>query len=548
MSTYSRRQALQLLGASSLLWHTRSFAKAATPPAIPVLSGEVIDLVIEQRWLDLNGKPILATLANGNYPAPTLRLREGDTVTIRVHNKMPVPTAIHWHGLLVPYQMDGVPNISFAGIAAGEMFEYRFTLQQHGTYWYHAHAGFQEQTGLIGALIIDPKETPQITLPEHTLLFSDWTSTSPELLLRRLKIHSEFDQRQQTTLAQLLHDTKRMGLSEALSKRQMWNQMRMSPTDFSDLSASFEYGVNGLISGDHRPYWWGWIESKQPIRLRLINGSAQTIFDLRIPELRMQVVAADGLAVEPITVDELRIGAGETYDVIITPQDDAYVVFAQTIDRRSFTAASLSVRPDIHAPIPAIDPPHWLDMVDMMGSMQTPNQPVRHAHTEYGASVDMRVDTPRSNLDDAGVHLRHHQRLYGRRVLTYADLHTLDADDQREPSRELELHLTGNMHRYQWGFDGLSVEHAKPIQVRTGERIRVRLVNDTMMLHPMHLHGMWSDIQRPDGGLQVRKHTILIQPAQDIRFDFTGIQGRWAWHCHFLYHMHAGMMRELEVI
>jgi len=180
--------------------------------------------------------------------------------------------------------------------------------------------------------------------------------------------------------------------------------------------------------------------------------------------------------------------------------------------------------------------------------MQTPNQPVRHAHTEYGASVDMRVDTPRSNLDDAGVHLRHHQRLYGRRVLTYADLHTLDADDQREPSRELELHLTGNMHRYQWGFDGLSVEHAKPIQVRTGERIRVRLVNDTMMLHPMHLHGMWSDIQRPDGGLQVRKHTILIQPAQDIRFDFTGVQGRWAWHCHFLYHMHAGMMRELEVI
>ena len=278
------------------------------------------------------------------------------------------------------------------------------------------------------------------------------------------------------------------------------------------------------------------------------NGSAQTIFDLRIPELRMQVVAADGLAVEPVTVDELRMGAGETYDVIITPQDEAYNVFAQTIDRRGFTVASLSVRPDIHAPIPAIDPPHWLDMADMMGSMQPPAQPVRHAHTEYGSSVDMRVDTPRSNLDDAGVHLRHHQRLYGRRVLTYADLHTLDADDQREPSRELELHLTGNMHRYQWGFDGLSFEQSKPIQVRTGERVRVRLVNDTMMLHPMHLHGMWSELEDESGAFLARKHTVVVQPAQSVSYRVSAdAVGRWAYHCHLLYHMMAGMMTKVVV-
>ena len=563
-SAVSRRGFLQAVaGGSALLLGQHSMAAmspsqhaAHSNASTPVLHGPDIDLVIDHQLISPTGKATMATLVNGSLPAPTLRFKEGDTVTIRVSNRMNVPTSIHWHGILLPYQMDGVPAISFDGIAAGTTFTYRFTLKQHGTYWYHAHSGFQEQTGLFGALIIDPKDGPSHQVDrEHTILLSDWTTLDPVYLLSKLKKHSDFDNHQQPTVQKLLADIEKMGLKNALQQRKMWNQMRMSPTDFTDLSASsLDYLING--QSGQQP-WFGAVNSGETVLLRLINGSAQTIFDLRIPDLKLTVIAADGQAVEPVTVDELRLAVAETYDVLIQPKQDAYTMFAQNIDRSGCIHATLAASPQLHAPIPSIDPPEWLTMTDMMGAMhgdhsdhgtQGAAKAVNHAKTEYGISVDMRVDMPRRNLDDAGVNLRDHFSKYGRRVLTYADLHTIGgSEDTREPSREIELHLTGNMERYIWGIDGLAYEDAPPVHVGIGERVRVRFVNDTMMTHPMHLHGMWSEIRQPNGDFQVRKHTVMVQPAQEVSFDLTGIEGRWAWHCHLLYHMQSGMMREMVV-
>lgn len=297
----------------------------------------------------------------------------------------------------------------------------------------------------------------------------------------------------------------------------------------------------------------------------------------------MTVVAADGQNVEPVTVDEFRIGLAETYDVIVTPKQIAYTIFAQSMDRTGYVRATLTSQPGALAAVPAIDKPEPLTMTDMMGAHHyeqpvinhalnsAPSQhqhgiahgeghsmagmshaqtaanivPVRHAATESGANVDMRVDTPRTNLDDPGVGLRHN----GRKVLTYADLRTLGgAPDPRPPSREIELHLTGNMQRYIWSFDGVTYHDAQPIHFHHGERLRVILHNDTMMAHPVHLHGMWSDLETPDGQFQVRKHTIIVQPAQRVSFAVTAdALGRWPWHCHLFYHMHAGMFRDVVV-
>ena len=575
----------------SVLHAASSLVAGTITGTVPELSGKVIDLVIDESPVNFTGVVRMATTINGSIPAPTLRLKEGDEVTIRVTNKLSVPSSIHWHGIILPYQMDGVPGISFKGIMPGETFVYKFKLQQSGTYWYHSHSGFQEMTGMYGALIIEPREKDIISADnEHVIQLSDWTDDDPMALFRKLKIQSDVFNFNQPTVPEFFDDVSNSGVSNALQRRKMWNQMRMNPTDLADLSASaMTFLMNGSTPMSN---WRGMFKVGEKVRLRFINGSSNTFFDVRIPELKLTVVQADGQNVEPVTVDEFRFGPGETYDVIVEPKNDAYTIFAQSMDRSGYAKGTLSSSPNIDAPVPALDPVEWLTMTDMMGNMthggehsamagmagmsgmnskemdhsamdhgpmamdhskhgmsENPlavaSTKVRHAKTEYGASVDMRVDMPRTNLDDPGIGLRKN----GRRVLTLADLHSLEGiTNQQEPEAEIELHLTGNMERYSWSFDGLEFGKSTPVHMKHNQRLRVILQNDTMMTHPMHLHGMWSDLENEQGDVQVRRHTIPVQPAQRISFLTTPHDvGRWAWHCHLLFHMDAGMFREVVV-
>ena len=605
MKTYSatRRRFVQGLAAGGVLAATPAWLQAAVKGATalgsaPVLSGREIDLVIAETPVNFTGVTRMATTINGSIPAPTLRLREGDDVTIRVTNRLPVDTSIHWHGILLPYQMDGVPGISFKGIAPGETFVYRFKLQQSGTYWYHSHSAFQEMTGMYGALIIEPREEKHRADQDYVVELSDWTDEDPMRALSKLKVQSDVYNFNQSTFFDFTDDVSKMGLQAALEKRQMWNQMRMSPTDLADLSAAtFTFLMNGTTPAGN---WNGLFQRGDRVRLRFINAASNSFYDVRIPGLKLTVIQADGQDVEPVTVDEFRFGPGETYDVMVEPQDDAYTIFAQSMERSGYARGTLSVRQGLTAPVPEPDSPEWLTMKDMMGAMgggamghdmmkmdsmgQTkmdhsqmsggmamdhsmhgmqqgsenplakPSSTIRHARTEYGASVDQRVDTPSTNLDDPGIGLRNLSqrglRPQGHRVLTLADLKSIDGvlDDRRPPARELELHLTGNMERYSWSFDGLEFGKSTPVSLRHNERVRIILQNDTMMTHPMHLHGMWSELETDQGELRVRRHTIPVQPAQRISFLTTPHDlGRWAWHCHLLFHMDAGMFREVVV-
>jgi CopA family copper-resistance protein len=523
------------------------------------------DLTIAETPVNFTGTTRIATTINGSVPAPTLRWREGDTVTIRVTNRLNVDTSIHWHGILLPYQMDGVPGISYKGISPGETFVYQFTVSQSGTYWYHSHSGFQEQTGMYGAIIIEPRSGESIrTDRDYIVQFSDWTDEDPIKIIAKLKKHSDYYNFNQPTAKDFFRDVTAYGMNTALEMRKMWNQMRMNPTDLADISGySYTYLTNGITPQGN---WTGIFHPGEKVRLRFINSGAMTFFDVRIPGLKMTVVQTDGQNVEPVTVDEIRIGVAETYDVIVTPVDDVYTIFAQSMDRTGYARATLAVRNGLSTTIPALDKPEPLTMGDMMGSMSNGDMQgmnhggmemdhsahnmgstiqVRHARTEYGPSVDMRVDNPRTNLDDPGVGLRNN----GRHVLTYADLHTIGGPiNSRSADREIELHLTGNMERYTWSFDGLEFGKSTPVHFPYGENIRVILVNDTMMTHPMHLHGMWGELESPEGHFQVRKHVISVQPAQRTSFIVpVDAKGRWAWHCHLLYHMDAGMFREVVV-
>ena len=508
-----------------------------------VLSGTEFDLVIAETPVNFTGRPRMATTVNGSIPAPTLRWREGDTVTIRVTNRLSVPTSIHWHGILLPYRMDGVPGISYPGIAPGETFIYRFRVQQAGTYWYHSHSGFQEQTGMYGAIVIEPAGKDPVRVDrDYVVMMSDWTDEDPMRVFAKLKMQSDYYNFIQPTAGEFLHDVSRDGLRLALNKRQMWQQMRMNSTDLADVSGyTYTYLMNGVTPAGN---WSGQFRPGEKIRLRFINGSAMSFFDVRIPGLKMTVIQTDGQDVEPVTVDEIRMGVAETYDVIVTPKDEAYTIFAQSMDRSGYARGTLTPRAGLTAAVPVLDKPVPLGMGDMMGDMMRALS-AHHARTEYGPSVDMRVDTPRANLDDPGVGLRDN----GRRVLTYADLHTVGGPlDRRGAQREIELHLTGNMERYTWSFDGVEFGRSTPVHFRHNERLRVILVNDTMMTHPMHMHGMWSELENPGGGFQVRKHTISVQPAQRVSFLVSAdALGRWAWHCHLLYHMDSGMFREIVV-
>jgi FtsP/CotA-like multicopper oxidase with cupredoxin domain len=547
---FSRRRFIQGLAAGGVLlgaspWLRPAAARAADTITgnTPVLSGTEFDLVIAETPVNFTGRTRMATTINGSIPAPTLRWRQGDTVTLRVTNRLPVDSSIHWHGILLPYRMDGVPGISFEGIRPGETFTYRFKVAQSGTYWYHSHSGFQEQTGMYGAIVIDPPgREPARVDRECVVLLSDWTDEDPMRVHAKLKMQSDYYNFLQPTAGEFLRDVSRDGLRAAFTKRQMWHQMRMNPTDLADISGyTYTYLMNGATPAAN---WSALFRPGEKLRLRIINGSAMTFFDVRIPGLKLTVVQTDGQDVDPVTVDEIRIGVAETYDVIVTPGDEPYTIFAQSMDRSGYARGALTPRAGLEAPVPALDKPEPLSMGDMMGNMMGGAR-AHHAHTEYGPSTDMRVDTPRTNLDDPGIGLRNN----GRRVLTYADLHTTSGPlDRRGAEREIELHLTGNMERYTWSLDGLEFGRSTPVHFRHNERLRVVLVNDTMMTHPMHMHGMWNELESPDGRFQVRKHTISVQPAQRVSFLVTAdAPGRWAWHCHLLYHMDSGMFREIVV-
>lgn len=534
------------------------FAATGAPRA--ELSGTHFELEIGEIPVDFTGRKRIATVVNGQLPAPLLRWRQGDTVTIRVRNRLAVTSSIHWHGMVLPADMDGVPGLSFDGIPPGGEYVYRFTVNQAGTYWYHSHSRFQEQTGLYGPIVIEPRNERHATQREHVILFSDWTDTDPERIFANLKKQSDYYNIGKRTMGDFLRDAGRQGFSQVLGERRMWNQMRMDPTDLADVSAmTYTYLVNGSTPAGN---WTGLFDAGEKVRLRFINGSSMTFFDVRIPGLKMTVIAADGQPIEPVTVDEFRIATAETYDVIVEPAADrAWTIFAQSMDRSGFARATLAPRAGMVADVPAVDPRPLLAMSDMMGQMQhggmshdmhgMPGMAMGHGDMSdasmrgNGPEIDMRVPQPRSNLDDPGVGLRDN----GRRVLSYADLHAVDAPISPKVDRELTLHLTGNMERYLWSFDGKRFSDVGPIELRYGEHVRVVLINDTMMTHPIHLHGMWSELESPDGAFQVRKHTVVVQPAQRVAYRVSADAiGRWAYHCHLLYHMEAGMMREVVVV
>ncbi len=602
------------------------------------LRGHQFDLDISYLPVNFTGNQSVATAINKSLPAPLLRWREGDELTLRVKNNLAVDSSIHWHGIILPSNMDGVPGLSFSGIRPGESFEYRFQVNQSGTYWYHGHSGYQEQTGLYGPIIVEPREPDPVDYQrEYVVMLSDWSDSEPAEIYSTLRKQSHYYNFNKRTLGDIFSELRNRGLTQTWRDRGMWNQMRMSDRDIADVTAyTYTYLMNG-ISPD--PGWLGLFQPGEKVRLRFINASAMTIFDVRIPGLSMRVVAADGQNIEPVSVDEFRIGVAETYDVIVEPESDAaYAVFAQSIDRGGYALGTLSADASMQPEVPVMDPRPVLGMADMgmdMSSMQMSDmnmnmnmnmsdesmsadthqsamdmtgmnmnsqemashehhagmnmspmsmnsqemtshehhagmdmssmnasdmseiigpagqgshQVIQHHASEYGPTVDMRSQSAPSGLDDPGIGLRQHQQRFNRKVLTYADIRNLYPTlDRREPAREIQLHLTGNMHRYIWSFNGIPYTEAEPLHLRLGERLRITLVNDTMMTHPIHLHGLWSELETGDAEYIPRKHTVLVQPGKSISYMVTAdAPGRWAYHCHLLYHM-MGMFREIVV-
>ncbi len=578
------------------LWRTPVWA-VNSPGQPNVLTGNEFDLFIGETPVNITGAARTAMTINGSLPGPILRWREGDTVTLRVRNRLKEDTSIHWHGIILPANMDGVPGLSFHGIAPDGMYEYKFKVNQNGTYWYHSHSGLQEQVGVYGALVIDAKEPEPFSYDrDYVVLLSDWTDENPTRVLAKLKKQSDYYNQHKRTVGDFIDDVSEMGWSAAVADRKMWAEMKMNPTDLADVSGyTYTYLMNGQAPNGN---WTGIFKPGEKIRLRFINASAMTYFDVRIPGLKMTVVAADGLHVKPVSVDEFRIAVAETYDVIVEPDSEqAYTVFAQSMDRTGYARGTLAVQEGLSAPVPSPDPRPLIAMGDMgmdhgsMGGMDHGNMAgmdqgnmagMDHGSMQGGMAgmdhsqmagmdhsnmagmagmagnmqahpasetnnplVDMQTMTPTHKLDDPGIGLRDN----GRRVLTYSDLRSTFPDpDGREPSRTIELHLTGHMEKFSWSFDGIKFSDAEPLRLKYGERVRITLVNDTMMTHPIHLHGMWSDLEDANGNFLVRKHTIDMPPGSKRSYRVTAdALGRWAYHCHLLLHMEMGMFREVRV-
>ena len=564
----------------------------AAPPSSGQLSlrGNHFNLDVGALAVDFSGRPRRAVAVNGLLPAPILRWREGERVTLDVRNQLSQLSAIHWHGIVLPYDMDGVPGISFDGIQPGQTFRYQFDVKQSGTYWYHGHAGFQEQLGLYGAIVIEPRGgDPHRCERDYVVLLSDWSDDDPLDIYRNLKKEAHYYNTQRRTAADLWRDVRAKGVSATWRDRQMWNAMRMSDRDLSDVTGmTYTFLMNGNTPAQN---WRALFNAGERVRLRFINASAMTLFDVRIPELPMRVIAADGQNVEPVTVDQFRLGVAETLDVIVEPKADrAYSLFAQALDRSGYACGSLTPDTSLTAAPPALDPLPILSHADMgmahgshsahvatnvethaatnaamhaghdmhavHGGHDTHSQmahaeQITHPQSEFGnPGVDMRAAQPTRKLDDPGVGLRKEDLgMAGRRTLSYADLHHLGmAPDHRDPDRDIELHLTGNMARYLWSIDGVSFSDAPPLEFRYGERLRVTLVNDTMMHHPIHLHGMWSDLENGSPHFYPRKHTVTVKPGEKLSYRVSvDAPGAWAYHCHLMYHMEGGMFRKVVV-
>lgn len=655
-SKTSRRTFVKGLAAGGILgglglWRTPVWA--VTSPGFPsVLTGNEFDLFIGETPVNITGSPRTAMTINGTLPGPLLRWREGETVTLRVKNRLDQDTSIHWHGIILPANMDGVPGLSFHGIAPDGMYEYKFKVHQNGTYWYHSHSGFQEQSGVYGPIVIDAKAPEPFQYNrDYVVMLTDWTDEDPGRVLAKLKKQSDYYNHHKPTVGDFINDVSEKGWSATVADRKMWAEMKMNPTDLADVSGdTYTYLMNGQPPNGN---WTGIFKPGEKLRLRFINGSAMSYFDVRIPGLQMTVVAADGQHVNPVSVDEFRIAVAETYDVIVEPvSEEAYTIFAQSMDRTGYARGTLAVHEGLKAPVPAIDPRPLLTMDDMgmggmagmdhgsmagmggdmkqgdmsgmtgmdhskmtgmdqgdmtgmtgmdqgdmsnmtgmdhskmtgmdkgdmsnmagmdkgdmsnmagmdhskmagmdhgdmsgmagmsgMGDMQS-----HPASETNNPLVDMQAMSATPKLNDPGIGLRNN----GRRVLTYSDLKSTFQDpDGREPNRTIELHLTGHMEKFSWSFNGIKFSDAEPLRLKYGERLRITLVNDTMMTHPIHLHGMWSDLEDEHGKFMVRKHTIDMPPGTKRSYRVTAdALGRWAYHCHLLFHMEMGMFREVRV-
>jgi len=547
-----RRKVLQsaLLGLGALAAFRPSVGWSATVPGPEILGGDEIRLSIAHRSLTIGGRPGHGVLINGSLPGPLLRLREGRRVRLLVANALHEDTSIHWHGLLVPFQFDGVPGVSFPGIRPGETFAYEFTPSQAGTYWYHSHSGMQEQEGTYGAIVIDPAGTdPVASDREHVIVLSDWSPLHGHALMRKLKQDTEYFNYQRQTVAGLLagHDQK-------LKDRLDWGRMRMEPTDISDVTgATYSYLLNGQVSAQN---WTALFTAGERVRLRVVNASSMTNFNFRLPGLAMSVVQADGQNVRPVKVDELQIAVAETYDVIVEPTGDlAYAIVAEAVDRSGMASGTLAPRMGMKPVLPALRRRPLLGMVDMgmemdMSDGATMDMSMRNPANAPGVPLNPGVATlapmatnrtkePGLGLADAG-----------HRVLNYGDLVALSPNpDPRPPERKITIHLTGNMESYVWAFDGVKYsDGAPPLSFGKDERVRVTLINDTMMSHPIHLHGHFFELVTGKGDRAPRKHTVNVQPGGKVVFDATmDAPGDWAFHCHMQFHMHAGMFRVVTV-
>lgn len=575
---------------------------------IPQLTGTQFDLSIGKFPIRINGRATEAIGVNGSVPAPLIRFREGDDITLNVTNTLGVDSSIHWHGLLVPFQMDGVPGVTFPGIKPGETFTYKYAVPQSGTYWYHSHSGLQEQVGHYGPMIIDPKGADPVHYDrEYVLMLGDWTYDNPHHLFAKLKKNGESLNFQKRTIGDFLEDASNEGLRETIRSRAMWGAMRMNSRDLADVTgANYTYVINGHATADN---WTALFRPGERVRLRIINAAAMTLFNVRIPGLPMTIVNADGLNVQPLEVDEFQMGVAETYDVIVEPKDDrTYGFVAESIDRSGQVVATLATRPGVRAPEPQLRPVPTLSMRDMgmdHGSMDhsamehgdhdmtvaadevsdreghdmhnmdgmdhgpmnetmdhgdRPRDgmgPDPHGPSVQLASTETRLERgpgvanvaamPMGRLDEPGIGLED----VPHRTLRYSDLRSLERNpDLRAPEREVVVHLTSNMERYMWSFDGVKFsEVTKPIIFHEGERVRLIMINNTMMPHPIHLHGMFFDVVNGSGDHKPRKHTIIVKPGEKLSVDVSADHiGDWAFHCHLMYHMHAGMMQVVSVL
>ena len=560
-------------------------AAAAVQSGIGGLKGNTFDLRLDRIAINKSGAPDWANAVNGGVPAPVLRWREGDVVTLNVTNNLPEVTGVHWHGIILPNPMDGVPGLEFPGIRPGETFTYRFPVLQSGTYWYHSHMGYQEQKGVYGALIIDPTGEPLIKANrDYAVVLSDWLDGSPLVVENNLKRMSDYYNFNRRTLGTFVDDVRQSGLMATVKERAEWSTMLMDPSGLQEPTGpAFTYLMNGLRADQN---WTALFRPGERVRLRFINASAQSTYDVSIPGLTMNVVHVHGNDVVPVPVDQFRINVAETYDVVVQPQDSqAYTIFAQNMTRSGYARGTLAPRPGMQATIPPFDAAPMRNMADMgmammpgevaasnpdrtridgiMPSMHgvTPAEKERRVgyQPKLGLPPETRALKPGveaqyvlkdsfARLDMPGDGLNH---LMGeRRILTYADLRSVHPDlDRRPPTREIVLTLTGNMGRFIWGFNGKKFSEVGPIDVTLGERFRLRFVNSTMMTHPIHLHGMWMELENGQGDYLPYLHTISVQPAANVSVLVTPLAtGQWPLHCHFLYHFEAGMFRTLRVL